>query len=258
MTEYLRRKLRAMLMSGAAKAYLRTVSGYPCTLTACIRDGLVSLTVNGAVDGVGDKSGSGYDLPVVINDKSFKIALDKPLTSRKSLNIWVNNATYVEAGKTYTFAANWTRTTGNSGANLRIYEKNSTSSTILEVPVNGWYYWGTNGSRTSKAFTPTVSGYLRLNNYGGLILSNIMVVEGSYGTAPEYEAPGADVADSVSLNIEEKTAVVIDRSAIPYVTTDISDNVDWEEIPQLQRGTATISTDTAVQPSSITAQYYAI
>ena len=41
------------------------------------------------------------------------------------------------------------------------------------------------------------------------------------------------------------------------VTADISDLQNWDEAPSLWRGTATASAETAVQPSSMTAKYYA-
>ena len=40
-------------------------------------------------------------------------------------------------------------------------------------------------------------------------------------------------------------------------TTDISAMQDWDTIPKLWRGTATVSAETAVQPSSMAAKYYA-
>ena len=41
------------------------------------------------------------------------------------------------------------------------------------------------------------------------------------------------------------------------VTADISDLQNWDEVPSLWRGTATVSAETAVQPSSVTVKYYA-
>ena len=55
----------------------------------------------------------------------------------------------------------------------------------------------------------------------------------------------ANAQDYMALYITEPT------------TTDITALQDWDAMPSTWRGTVVISADTSVQPSSMTAQYYA-
>lgn len=107
-----------------------------------------------------------------------------------------------------------------------------------------------------------------------------------YTDKPLYAVGGA--GDTITLDFDAKTATRTDKTAeikaynnepisgeyvsstgsltegaqVIYalsepVTVDISDLQNWDEAPSLWRGTATVSAETAVQPSSMTARYYA-
>lgn len=107
-----------------------------------------------------------------------------------------------------------------------------------------------------------------------------------YTDKPLYAVGGA--GDTIELDFDAKTATRTDKTAeikaynnepisgeyisstgsltegaqVIYalsepVTADISDLQNWDEVPSLWRGTAMVSAETAVQPSSMTAKYYA-
>ena len=107
-----------------------------------------------------------------------------------------------------------------------------------------------------------------------------------YADKPLYAV--GDAGDTITLDFDAKTATRTDKTAeikaynnepisgeyisstgsltegaqVIYAlseptTTDISDLQDWDAMPSTWRGTVVISADTTIQPSSMTAQYYA-
>lgn len=71
----------------------------------------------------------------------------------------------------------------------------------------------------------------------------------------------SDDTDSVKVN-KMNEFLTTNNAEIYYqletpTTTDISDKIDWDSVPKLWKGTVIVTVDTTVEPSDMTATYYA-
>lgn len=146
------------------------------------------------------------------------------------------------------------------------------------VSFDGSESWRDGGG---SAETTTVRYMLRHNKYAvcdishGFAASNYLKLVNTAYTAAAYvinaftvtttdfcvKFDGVKTLDEFKTWLSEQAVAgvpltVVCQLAKP-VTTDISDKIDWDSIPKLWRGTVIITADTTVQPSAITAKYYA-
>lgn len=217
---YLQKKKWAIVRACNFKGYLCHASGYPLTLTDCMAEYPVSLSVVGntiqdgtpspdnpvEIQGVGDKAEDGYKIPVIFSGNNLS-----PTKSLPAGNYYITGA-YVEAGKTYTINAVFS---GNAYVGLWVMKDNGTGAAYtgnrLEVLFTG--------KALPKTFTPSYSGYLALSTKSAS--DNIMLVEGSYTseTMPPYEQTfpiytdsplygSGDISDVLELDISNKKATL--------------------------------------------------
>ncbi len=259
MTEYLRRKLRAVLMSGNFRGYLRSATGYPCKLSSCMAGGLVSLTIEGADGGVGDRT---INLSRVTRRSTFTAPMYREYyddgtitltgTSENNVSVGTNPIT-AETDETYTFVAFFEKTTGlvacqvydstaeNYHAAYKVYPIDSLGRVILNVAP---------GKDHIISFLVKVSGTVEVDY-------RCMAIEGTFtpDTAPtEYIPYGYQIPIVISSGDDTQTFnVYLDNPLSSGETYTVSDE---DKLPVLPRGDVTITADTSVEPSSITVKYY--
>lgn len=296
MTNNIRSKIWNLIRGGSFRGYLRTASGYPLTLSGCMAEYPVSLSVSGntvqdgsAIQGCGDRTENGYKIPVTVSGRN--------LFNKKNYDYFPAYLAWSQSDKTkvimakssqtYTFwircKAN-TKYTVSTNINNKIFMVAAFDNMPDYVSMSSNYTSSTGAnsltlttSNTAQYLTFMVSGKKDDENY----INSIMVEENPHAspyepyytphTLPIYtDAPlygNGDLCDTLELNAKNRMAIITRRFSLDDtgeiieiaapITTDISNKIDWNSIPRLWRGTAVLTSDTTVQPSKITAQYYA-
>lgn len=287
----MRRKIWNLIRGGSFHGYLRTSSGYPLTLTGCMAEYPVMLSVSGNTVQDGTPT---PDNPVEVQGVGDRTKNLSPISvvSPETVNICTQE--YLQEGKTYTFSRVKDEGYAYTGYNLIIGAENtgyiSGVTQLQRINVGN-----ISADFHSVTFTAEASGYLWINGYATITAHyhDIMLNEGTeplpyepYGykvplvlsnsdgepqTIPIYtDMPlygNGTISDTVELDVRNRHAVRNKRVSIDEsgnitqlatpVTTDISDMQDWDSIPKLWRGTAILTADTTIQPSDIAVKYYA-
>lgn len=192
MNQYLRRKIWTLNRSGKFRGYLRTVSGYPVTLTDCMAGQPVSM----AVDGNAVQDGTPTpDNPVDVQlcgDRTVNL-FDETLVEGK---IGTQNADldFIEDGKTYSVTC-----VGNGNGIMLVRGLTSENDgTGTEISV----FRNVKGQviRTFTADLTTYVKYIIRYYYSEKNdIHNIMIIKGAYTaeTMPAYEPHGYKVSGQV-------------------------------------------------------------
>lgn len=211
---YLQRKKLALMMNRKFKGYLRTVSGVPLTLTDCMGSELMSLSVTGSADGVGERTANLFDVNGDINRRADDSIIVpnihiNVLVEGDKINIHCSGSSYygvgqwisVEIGKTYTYSY----TLLNIGEAGGVYAQAMYPDTWTAIAIATVRQEGENGIASFTAeqdkvmfcFNKTVGSPAYDT---GTIIGNIMFVEGEYTaeTLPEYEPYGYKIPLTVS------------------------------------------------------------
>lgn len=266
---YLQRKKLALMMNRKFKGYLRTVSGVPLTLTDCIGSELVSLSVVGNADGVGERTANLFDVNGDINRR----ADDSIIVSNMYINVFVEgdkinihcsgSAYYgvgqwisVEIGKTYTYSYTLLNIGEAGGVYVQaMYPDTWTGiaiATVRQEGENGIASFTAEQDKVMFCFNKTVGSPAYDT---GTIIGNIMFVEGEYTaeTLPEYEPYGYKIPLTVSGENENKAYNIY--SDTPLYGTEGEEYT----VPVITtfKGTTIITPETSVQPTSMMAEYYA-
>ena len=215
MNQYLRRKIWTLNRSGKFRGYLRTVSGYPVTLTDCIAGQPVSLAVDGNTVQDGTPS---PDAPVEVQlcgDRTVNLFDVSELTGTyggyvENGDIYVVDYTYVtgitpekflemtglQEGDEFTTTANYKR--------LEVPNSNNGAEYIAFMPSSSGFN-SMNLFNPNRLFNSTIpvgfnsSNYRPLYIYGGsagaddggprAVWSNLAIYKGAYTaeTMPAYE-----------------------------------------------------------------------
>ena len=246
------------MKSQTMKSVIRTVSGYPLTLTDCAEGNLLDYVIYGNNNGVGDNTINLCD----ISNWNFIASASNYIKS-------VDGKLYVRGGPVNI----------NSSINIVQFFKslkpNTTYTLLCDVPS------GATGISQIRAFvndtivfriypasgvgvftTPnqeTLDGITKMYIYGGYTdadyVENFMVVEGSYtsSTRPEYEPYGYKIPLIVTNNGTSTTInIYLDEPL------EITDSIDYSEsgtdVP-ISAGTNVITVGTSVEPSNMKATY---
>lgn len=271
---YLQRKKLALMMNRKFKGYLRTVSGVPLTLTDCIGSELVSLSVVGNADGVGERTANLFDVKTAkkySGNASLLEVTDNSLTvgqTRAALWASVNVLISEELiGKTVTVSADISTSGANKGG-IRIMWLDGTfgvidlgyiissyvsSSTPQRISMTGVVPENTteNEYKLCLMFYSNVNATLESGVEYTATYSNIQIELGD--TATEYEPYGYKIPLTVSGETESKTYNIY--SDTPLYGTEGEEYI----VPVITtfKGTTIIMPETSVQPTSMTAEYYA-
>lgn len=285
-----RKKIAFMTIANSVKGFLRKATGTSSlTLEKCVDDkSLVSLSITGNSDGVGATIPFDIHSMNMLNFSSFvKVAGTDAIIDKINKTITIpysnGNARAVEqssdtnqpctVGK-YTVALNATRYPVR--LIVSIYDSNHTlltsgfSGGSYLAYYKGFYAQNSTGIFNFEVTNPDAAyisfGFSGLTAYGegnSTTLLELMFLQGTYSRAalPDYEdytgyttanitlnnALGAD--DVLTLNYTAKTADING--------TDITTQIDWNNVPQTYGGVTTIITATSsVLPTAMSADYY--
>ena len=188
MNQYLRRKIWTLNRSGKFRGYLRTVSGYPVTLTDCMTGQPVSLAVDG--DAVQDGTPT-PDNPVDVQlcgDRTVNL-FDETLVEGK---IGTQNADlgFIEDGKTYSVTC-----VGN-GNGIMIVRGLTSENDGAGTEISAFRNVKGQVIRTFTADLTTYVKYVIRYYYSEKNdIHNIMIIKGTYTaeTMPAYEPHGYKV-----------------------------------------------------------------
>lgn len=271
MTNNIRSKIWNLIRGGSFHGYLRTASGYPLTLTGCMAEYPVSLSVSGKtvqdgkpspdspveIQGVGDRTSNepyGYKVPLVMSSsdgekQTFPIYMDTPLYGNGNISdtveLDISNKTATLTRKygmaQFDGSEGWSLQTGigNNVYTIKLdnaaysnYSENNSVANLLPISDRYSVEAGTRGYHINTV--------------------NILSIYTDNSSLSDFKAwLAAQAATGTPFTI------IYRLKSQSSVTTDISDIQGWDSIPKLWRGTVIITADTTVQPSSITAKYYA-
>lgn len=200
MNQYLRRKIWTLNRSGKFRGYLRTVSGYPVTLTDCMAGQPVSMAVDGNAvqDGTptpdnpvdvqlcGDRTVNLFDKKHASNIDNWKFSISKDSGYYELQGI--------ANGETITIA-------------LKLNSSLAVNSIIMVYTYDDVYKTGFNPQTTElqtktityadgdklRIYVPGING--AVNNYMNLVNADLQIIRGSYtaDTLPAYEPYGYKV-----------------------------------------------------------------
>ncbi len=268
-------------LSGSSRGYLRTAEGYPCVLINCRENPLKKLTVYGntvqngtpspdnpaELQGVGDRTSNLFDIQTV--SENVLLSADGISTSNDAWNTsdYIpatpgNYTVYEDSGKYFQ-------------ARMCFYDSSKAflSSKIISgaAPIKPTYAAPENTAYLRLSYSVKVNGVpverinLRINSgneilpyepYGYKVPLQFSGENGERQSFNVYLDEQLNTGDTLSLNVENRTAAVTRRFQLAEpVTSDIK--ISWDTIPELWRGTVTITLGTQIPPSNITAEYYA-
>ena len=288
--KYLRHKFRSLMCRNNFKGYLKTVSGYPLTLTDCLTSRLVSLSLSGNAQGVGEETETGYKIPV--NIRGINLFNVNKLMPRSGGYVQ-NNAIYVTGYpyNTVIYPEDFLEMTGLKTGDIitcsadyeQVYPSTTGATYVNFSRKNSNYPLMTIIENRGTLKTTVIPEEFNINNYSPLyiyagggtpeagevrgIYRNFKVYKGEYTTEtmPPYEpyhspqkidiiVPHALTSnEKVSINFLKRTALLQNGGE----AEDISGMQDWTYIPITHGGkTENIYTDTKVNPSNMTVEYY--
>lgn len=267
---------RAAVTNRKFYGYEKNASGYPIILTDCMADYPIKLSVSGNTGGVGKRTSNLFDISQVSGDN----------ITVKDNKIYMNDFINTTNITPEMFLAMTGLKEGDKITTHRQFEIADGSPVPLSTgkicfSSRGGSLLVINGAAVTRRTIPqnfTSDYYYNMDIYSIsdqlAIMSQIQVVSGSYTPAflPKYEPYGnkisvmlgdrelpiyynrlLDETESIDLDFQNHLAILSQGEII----TDISDKVNWDAVPELPKGSATITVDSEVEPSGMSITYYA-
>ena len=253
---YLKKKRLALMKSKTFYGYMKTVSGYPLTLSDCVENGLINLKISGNsvqdgtpspenpidVQSVGDydEATQKYKIRIKINDENtVNIYLDEPLRKCGEYADYVdykNKKVIRQIGKYYITNEQTFNKYGVTDKGLYRYGLYPEPSMVAGTRLLGF-----------GNFLPNLrQSWLQWDNetlHLGQANSQIYIIVHNY-----YEND-IDLYNYLSNNGTNDIYVI-------YILAEpIEEDINIEKI-QVKKGTNIISAETVLEPSNIEAQYY--
>ena len=267
---------RAAVTNRKFYGYKKNASGYPIILTDCMADYPIKLSVSGNTGKVGKRTSNLFDISQVsrnnITVKDNKIYMNGYANTTNITPEMFLAMTGLKVGDKFT--------TNRQFENVDGVPSQSATGKICFLNKNGiaFYIYATGVTSRTIPKDFTNANYYNMYVYGisghSATMSQIQIVSGLYtsATLPEYEPYGnkisvmlgdrelpiyhnslLDETEAIDLDFKNHLAILTQGE----ITTDISDKVNWDAVPELPRGSATITVDSEVEPSGMSITYYA-